>query len=46
MSTGKTLHYNIVFCSDNESFGYHSAKEWFKYLKDWKEELSNPLIIK
>lgn len=46
MSTGKTLHYNIVFCSDNESFGYHSGKEWFRYLKNWKDELSNPLIIK
>ena len=45
-STNNTLHYNIVFCSDNESFGYHSAKEWFKYLKEWKEELNSPLLIK
>jgi len=45
-STDNTLHYNIVFCSDNESFGYHSAKEWFKYLKEWKEELNSPLLIK
>ena len=43
MCAGKRLHYDIVFSSDNESFGFHSAKEWFKYLKAWKEELSNPL---
>lgn len=40
------LHYNITFCSDNESFGYHSAEEWFKYLDAWKEELEKPVIIK
>lgn len=40
------LHYSITFCSDNETFGYHSDKEWYKYLKDWKEDLSNPLIVK
>lgn len=37
------LHYGIVFCSDNEDFGYHNAKSWFKFLKNWKEELCNPL---
>ena len=37
------LHYGIVFCSDNEDFGYHNAKTWFKFLKSWKEELCNPL---
>lgn len=40
------LHYNISFCSDNESFGYHSAEEWFKYLDAWKNELEAPVIIK
>lgn len=40
------LHYNITFCSDNESFGYHSADDWFKYLDAWKEELEKPVIIK
>lgn len=39
------LHYNITFCSDNEPFGYHSAKEWFEYLKEWKKELNEPVII-
>ncbi len=39
------LHYNITFCSDNEDFGYHSAAEWFEYLKRWKDELCNPVEI-
>lgn len=39
------LHYNITFGSDNESFGYHSAKDWFEYLKEWKAELNNPVVI-
>ncbi len=40
------LHYNITFGSDNEEFGYHSAKEWFEYLKEWKEELNNAVEVK
>lgn len=40
------FHYSITFCSDNETFGYHSDKEWYKFLEEWKEETLNPLIIK
>ena len=29
----------------NESFGYHSAKEWFNYLKEWKKEIEQPVKI-
>ena len=39
------LHYNITFGSDNEQFGYHSAKEWFAYLKEWKAELNSPVTV-
>ena len=39
------LHYNITFGSDNEQFGYHSAKEWFAYLKEWKAELDSPVTV-
>lgn len=39
------LHYNITFCSDNENFGFHSSKEWFEYLKAWKEELEAPVKV-
>lgn len=31
---GKKLHYSLLFASDRETFGFHSAKDWFKYLKD------------
>ncbi len=40
------FHYNITFCSDNETFGYHSDKEWYAYLKAWKEELNAPVIVR
>ncbi len=39
------LHYKIMFSSDNESFGYHSAEEWFNFLKEWREELDYPLEV-
>lgn len=40
------LNYKITFCSDNESFGMHSDKEWYKFLKEWKEDALHPLTIK
>lgn len=40
------LTYSIVFGSDNESFGFHSAEAWFEYLRNWKRELEQPLNIK
>ena len=40
------LHYDIIFASDNESFGYHSDKEWYNFLKEWKKELAQPVVIK
>ena len=39
------LHYHITFGSDNEDFGYHSAKEWFEYLKAWRKELDEPVKV-
>lgn len=40
------LHYKITFCSDNETFGFHSDKEWFAFLREWKDDLANPVRIK
>lgn len=42
---GKAMHYKIAYCSDNEEFGYHSAKEWFDWLKAWRKEVEAPVII-
>ena len=41
------LQYKVIYCSDNETFGYHSAKEWFEFLKEWKKEIADkPIDIK
>ena len=41
------LNYKIIYCSDNETFGYHSAQEWFSFLKEWRSErLDKPTGIK
>jgi hypothetical protein len=42
----KKLSYKVIYCSDNEDFGYHSAKEWFDFLKIWRKEVDEPIIIK
>lgn len=39
------LNYRFTFGSDNESFGYHSAKEWFEYLREWNHLQENPIHI-
>ena len=44
-TTTDELHYHITFGSDNEDFGYHSAKEWFEYLKAWRKELDEPVKV-
>ncbi len=42
---GKSMSYKIAYCSDNEEFGYHSAKEWFDWLKLWRKEVESPLVV-
>ena len=39
------LRYDIVFGSDNEDFGFHSAETWYAYLQTWKRELESPVLI-
>ena len=40
------LSYKVIYCSDNETFGYHSAKEWFDFLKNWKKtEVEQPILV-
>ena len=43
---GKALSYRIAYCSDNETFGMHSANEWFKWMQDWRKEVEKPIIVK
>lgn len=39
------LHYKITFCSDNETFGYHSDKDWYGFLKEWKDDMEHPVKV-
>jgi len=40
------LSYKIIYTSANETFGYHSAKEWFDFLKEWRKEAEQPVVVK
>ena len=31
------LRYYITFCSANESWGFKSDEEWYRYLEEWKK---------
>ena len=45
-TTSNHLNYKIIYCSDNETFGYHSAEAWFDFLLTWKQqEAEQPVII-
>lgn len=43
---GDHVTYHISFCSDNESFGMHGAKDWFAYLEEWKKTLGVKVTVK
>lgn len=40
------LSYKVIYCSDNETFGYHSSKEWFGFLQEWKKDVLKPIEVK
>jgi hypothetical protein len=40
-----SMSYKVAYCSDNEEFGYHSARQWFDWLKAWRKEVDAPVII-
>jgi hypothetical protein len=42
---GNKMSYKVTYTSDNENFGYHSAKDWFNYLKAWKKEVEQPVKV-
>ncbi len=41
----KHMAYKVSYTSANESFGYHSAREWFDYLTAWKREVEQPVVV-
>lgn len=42
---GRQMSYKVTYTSANETFGYHSANEWFDYLKAWRKEVEQPVKI-
>ena len=42
---GSHMSYKVVYCSANETFGFHSAKEWFQWLKEWRKEVDEPIKV-
>ena len=38
--------YKINYCSANEEFGFHSQREWFNYLKAWRRDVEQPVVVK
>ena len=40
------LSYKVIYTSANEEFGFHSAQEWFNYLKEWKKAVEQPIQVK
>lgn len=45
LKTQSSMAYKVAYCSDNEEFGYHSATEWFDWLKAWRKEVDAPIVI-
>jgi hypothetical protein len=42
----QSISYKVTYTSANETFGYHSADEWFYYLKEWRKEVDKPVVVK
>ena len=41
-----TIKYKVTYTSDTESFGYHSAHDWFNHLQQWRQEVLQPVKVK
>jgi len=44
-TNGPRMSYKVNYCSANEDFGFHSAQEWFDYLKAWRKEVEQPVKV-
>lgn len=40
------LHYWFTATCDLETYGFADSKAWMSYLKQWKKELSSPVVVK
>lgn len=41
-----SMAYKIAYCSANEDFGFHSAQEWFAWMRQWRTEVEQPVIVR
>lgn len=39
------IRYYITFTSMKETFGYKTPEDWFAYVREWKNELDNPVTV-
>ena len=42
----KYFTHNITFTSMKETFGYKTPEAWFASIREWKEELEHPAVVK
>ena len=43
---GNKLSYKLAYTSANETYGLKGEKEWYQWLKCWKKQLEQPIIVK
>ena len=43
---GNKLSYKLAYTSANETYGPKGEKEWYQWLKCWKKQLEQPIIVK
>lgn len=41
----RKIHYKLAYTSADENYGFKNEKEWYKWLKNWKENIEQPIII-
>ena len=42
---GQSLHYKLAYTSANEDFGFRGEREWYAWLRAWRQSLSMPLRV-
>ena len=43
---GNKLSYKLAYTSANETYGPKGEKEWYEWLKCWKKQIEQPIIVK
>lgn len=43
---GNKLSYKLAYTSTNETYGPKGEKEWYEWLKCWKKQIEQPIIVK